>query len=337
MSRTSSAHWISDSLNNRIYNIDTTNYDPFEISLGYGHQEINHLLDIISDSQSPKKSKIKSLKLLYDILSGREDEAFQLHCFDILKPFLLQPTNSLLLNCLLVLSKLITRIDQAKLIITEIPRLIEIIHPDNEIPFRIAACSLLRQISELLGPIEQFTEGNIPILITSSISSNLSTKPFLFEAFRFLSRLVNIQKVRVPVISSIELLQKIVNSISDEYLQSEAINLSNNISMDKSHRGKLALLNEGIVDVLPPLLKSNNINIRMSVLSLLTLLAVPREGKELLSTVPEIADLLLKITNFDSDYYCRKAAKKVREFIAEIPFGKVIVGEINDEPLYKKK
>jgi len=330
MSRTPSAHWISDSLSKRVPYTDTVHYDPYEISLGYGHQEIGHLLDIIAEPQASRPSTIKALRLLADVLPGREDEAIQLHAFEILKELILQPPNGILLHALRALQKLAVRSDIAILLTPHIPRLVEIIHPEIEVSIRVEACSLLRHMADLIGPVDQFTEGDIPILITVASSSDLCTKPFMIESFRLLSRLTNVQKVRIPIISSSELLKKIVTSILDPDLQNEALNLASNIAMDKSHRGKVALLESDILDTVTTLLKSRSVETRLAALSLIALLAVPKDGKELLSTMPDVADTLKKISSDDPDLQCRNAAKKCRIFVAEIPFGKVIMGDIVD-------
>ena len=330
MSRTPSAHWIPDSLSKRVPYTDTLKYDPYEISLGYGHQEISHLLDILLDSLSPKANKIKSLRLLCDVLPGREDEAIQLKAFDILKPFLNQPPNGLLLHSLIALNILADTKEHASVLVPDIPRIVEIVAPEIEVPLRLAAATLLRHIAEFVGPVPEFTEGKVPTNLVVATAAKDSSKPFLVEMFYLLSRLTNIQKVRVPIISSPELLKVLRDSVPNEELRDSAILLACNIAMDKSHHGKTALLESGFLDVINLLLLSKEVSVRMSALSLISLLAVPKDGKELLSTMPDTADTLKKISDNDPDLYCRRAATKCRIFIAEIPFGKVIVGDVVD-------
>ncbi|EAY20769.1 Phosphoribulokinase / Uridine kinase family protein [Trichomonas vaginalis G3] len=330
MSRTPAAHWYSDSLANRVPYTDTVHYDPYDTSIGYGHQEITHLLDILSDPMSPKANKIKSLRLLCNIMVGRQDEAIQHKAFNVLKPFLNQPPNSLLLHSLIALTVLCDTKEHSMVLVPEIPRIVEIVHPDVEVPLRLEAAKLLRRMSEFVGPIDQFNEGKIPSALVEATAFKDSSQEFLLEMFYLLSRLTNIQKVRVPIISSQPLLEVIVKSVSNPFLRDAAVLLACNIAMDKSHHGKSALLEVGILDAVSGLLAAKEVAVRMSALSLISLLAVPKDGKELLSTMPDTADLLQKISSSDPDLYCRRAATKCRIFIAEIPFGKVIVGDVVD-------
>lgn len=330
MTRTPAAHWYSDSLANRVPYTDTVHYDPYDTSIGYGHQEITHLLDILSDPMSPKANKIKSLRLLCNIMVGRQDESIQHKAFNVLKPFLNQPPNSLLLYSLIALTVLCDSKEHSMVLVPEIPRIVEIVHPDVEVPLRLEAAKLLRRMSEFVGPVDEFNEGKIPAALVDATAAKECSQDFLLEMFYLLSRLTNIQKVRVPIISSQPLMEILVKSVSNPFLRDAAVLLASNIAMDKSHHGKSALLEAGILDAVSPLLASKEVAVRMSALSLISLLAVPKDGKELLSTMPDTADLLQKISSSDPDLYCRRAATKCRIFIAEIPFGKVIVGDVVD-------
>ncbi|OHT14405.1 hypothetical protein TRFO_15180 [Tritrichomonas foetus] len=333
MSRTPSAHWVPDTLRRRVPYTDkpfAEQHDPYEISLGLGHREISHLLEIIYDQQATRIDKTKALRLLNDILPGREAEAIQLHAFDALRPLLLQQNNGLLLHTLIALNTLISTMYDAEQLSSDIPRIVDVVHPDNEIPLRIAAAALLRHIAELLGPIDPFIEGDVPIKLVVAAASKYSTPPLLAELFHLLSRLTNMQKVRVPLIENQDLLQVIVKSIPNPDLQMITINLAENIAMDSGHNGKLALLNVDILDELGPLLNSPKISVRIATIALITLLAVPKEGKERIAMERTIADTLKKISESDADLECRRAAYKCRVIVAELPFGKVIVGDVVD-------
>ena len=333
MSRTPSAHWISDQLKRRVPYTDkpfAEQHDPYEISLGHGHREISHLLEIIYDQQASRIDKTKALRLLNDILPGHEAEAIQLHAFDALRPLLNQPNNGLLLHTLVALNTLISTIYDAEKLTEDIPRIVEVIHPDNEIPLRTAAASLLRHISELLGPVDPFIEGDVPIKIVASAASKYSAIPLKKELFILLSRITNMQNVRVPLIENEELLKIIVDSIKNPELQMPAINLAENIAMDSGHNGKLALLNVDVLDELVPLLESPAVSVRMASIALMTLLSVPKEGKERIAMERTIPDALKKISEEDADLECRRAAYKCRVIVAELPLGKVMVGDVVD-------
>lgn len=333
MSRTPSAHWVSDTLCKRVPYPDppfSDQYNPHEISLGNGHREISHLLEIIYDQQASRIDKTKALRLLNDVLPGREPEAIQLSAYDALRPLLLQPPNGLLLHSIVALNTLTKTILDAEHLKGDIARLVEIIDPQIETPLRIAAATLLRNIAELLGPIPELLAGEIPIKFVEAAASELSTTPLLYELYILLSRITNEQTIRVPLIESPKFLKKLVKSISVSELQDVAINLAENISMDSSHKGKLALLDTEILDDLGPLLKSKRVSVRMAVVSLISLLAVPKEGKEYLAMSQDIADSLKKISENDADLQCRRAAMKCRIIIAELPMAKVIIGAVVD-------
>lgn len=333
MSRTPSAHFVPESLRMRVPYLDppfSEQYDPHEISIGNGHREIQHLLEIIYDNQSTRISKTKALRLLADCLPGREEEAIQLNGFEVLRPLLLQQPNGILLHSIIALDKMINLAEHATTLTVDIPRIIEIINPTFEVPLRIAAASLLRHIAELVGPIEPFVEGDAPIKIVSATASKLTPKPLLLEMFMLLSKLANNQNVRVPIIESPELLDIIVKSIADDDLRDSALNLAANIAMDSSHRGKLALLNAEILDQIGPLLQSKSVHVRMATVSLISLLAVPKDGKERIAMSRDIAGALQKIAESDADLECRRAAQKCRIFVAELPFGAVIIGQVDD-------
>ncbi|KAH0794611.1 Phosphoribulokinase / Uridine kinase family protein [Histomonas meleagridis] len=339
MARTPSAHWVPQSLQKRVPYTDKPfieQVDPNEISLGNGHRDISHLLEIIYDSQAPCIAKTKALRLLNDILPGRQAEAIYLDAFEALRPLLLQPPGGLLLNTLLVLNTIVDTLEAASQIIDDIPRIVEILDPQIEPPLRIASASLLHKISELLGSIPEFFEGDIPIKIVVASSSYPST-PLLMELFPLLSILTNNQTIRVPLIDNKSLLKIIIKSITDPQLQKLSINLCENIAMDNSHNGKLALLHSNILSQIGPLLKSPKIELRMSVISLLTLLAVPKEGKERIAKDQLIPSFLKNISEFDCDLHCRRAAMKCRVIVAELPFGRSVVGNVIDPSVPKRK
>lgn len=333
MSRTPAAHWVPETLRRRVPYTDKPfqeQHDPYEISLGNGHREISHLLEIIYDQQASKVAKTKALRLLKDLLPGREAEAIQLSGFEALKPLLMQPPNGLLLHSMICLDQLIDTMYHAEKMLEDVPRIVDVLDPENEPPLRIAAAGLLRHIAELVGPAKEFTTGEIPIKIVEAAASPLSTEPLLFELFDLLAKLTNVQTVRVPLIENRALLEVLVKSIKNPKLRQRAINMAENIAMDSSHNGKIALLEADILDEMAEVLDMKEVSIRQAAISLVSLLAVPKEGKERIAMARDIADALKRISESDADLHCRRAAYKARVIVAELPFGKVIVGEVVD-------
>jgi hypothetical protein len=331
--RTPSAHWVSDFLNRRVPYTDRPfkeQHNPHEISLGHGHREIAHLIEIIADPKAAKAPMIQALRLLTDVLAGRQAEAIEHNAFDALHPLLKQPPGGLLLYSLVCLDTLIVTITDAQVLSPDIPQIVEIVDPKIEPPLRIAAATLLRHIADLLGPIKEFVEGDVPIKLVAATASVLTKGDLLPQLFDLLARLTNVQAVRVPIIRDQRLLEVIVGAIADPVLQAKAVNLAENIAMDSSNGGKRALLDTDILDKMPPLLVNPNVNTRIAAVSLIALLAVPKEGKERIAMSREIADALKKISESDADLYCRRSACKVWIIVAELPFGREIVGQVVD-------
>jgi hypothetical protein len=237
------------------------------------------------------------------------------------------------LYSLVCLDTLIDTIPDAQVLTPDIPSIVEILDPDIEPPLRIAAATLLRHIADLLGAVQQFIEGNVPLKIVAAAASPLTTSDLLPQLFDLLSRLTNVQNIRVPLIGNQPLLGKIVQSLRDPELQLKAANLAENIAMDISHVGKRALLDADVLDELEPMLASRDPNTRMSTLGLISLLAVPKEGKERMAMAGQLCYALKLISEKDPDLDCRRSAYKTRIFIAELPFGRAIVGEVVDPSL----
>jgi hypothetical protein len=328
------APWISDSLNRRVPYPDPPfkqQHDPYEISLGNGHREIAHLIEIIADPSAPKASKIKALRLLTEVLPGRQSEALQFDAFSPLRSLIKnQRLDGLVLYSLVCLNTLVDTIEDAAILAPDIPLIVEILDAENEPPLRIAAATLLRHLADLLGPVAQFIAGNVPIKIVTAAASPLTTGDLFPQLFDLLSRLTNVQDVRVPLIANQRLLEVIVQSIRNPALQSKAVNLAENIAMDISHTGKKALLKVDILDEMMPLLLDNNVNTRMGALGLMALLAVPKKGKKRIAMAGDICKALKDISEKDADLGCRRWAYKTRIFVAELPFGKAIVGDVVD-------
>jgi hypothetical protein len=337
MAATPSAHWVSDSLNRRVPYPDKPfkeQHDPYEISLGLGHREIAHLIEIIAYLQAPKPSKIKALRLLTEVLPGRQSEALQFDPVTPLRALLRQPQpNGLVLYSLVCLDTLVDTIADAQVLAPDIPPIVDILAPNNEPPIRIAAATLLRHLADLLGPVRSFIDGNVPIKIVDAAASPLTTLELLPQLFDLLSRLTNVQDVRVPLIANQGLLEVIVRSIKDPLLQPKAVNLAENIAMDISHAGKRALLDVDILDELGPLLLDKNVNTRLAALALLSLLAVPKEGKERIAMASDICQALRVISAKDADLDCRRSAYKTRIIVAELPLGMAVLGPVVDPSL----
>ena len=310
---------------------ETQPWDPFEPTLGLRHRDISHLLEILSNPQAPKASKIKSLHLLIEVIPGRQHEADQKGAIDILRPFLMQEPNGLLLNTLVVFNALINTKDLAQKILDDVPRIVELVHPEMEKPIRVEAARLLRVIAEYVGPEVQFQSGSVPSQLVAAVASRDCDTDFLLEGFRLLSRITNKQNIRVPLIDNNDFLLALVRSFSNQRLREAAFNLAANIAMDPSHRGKLALLNAEILTAIEGYLTSEDAQLRLTTLSLLALLAVPKDGKQMIATDPELPEMINNIARNDSDEKCKKAALGLRVLVMEHPIGQAILGSLDDD------
>ncbi|KAH0794490.1 Phosphoribulokinase / Uridine kinase family protein [Histomonas meleagridis] len=300
-------------------------YDPFDPTLGMMHLDIVHMLDIIDNPQATKANKIKALRLLNEVLPGRQQEANSHNAINIIRPFLMQPPNGLLLNSLCVFNTLINTADIAKAMLPDVPRLAEILNPDNEPPIRFEAAKLLRIIAEFVGPEPPFLSGSVPSWLTTAVSSDDSDPQFLFQAYGLLSKLANKQSIRIPLVDSSNFLKILNNSFSNPQLCNASIILASNIAMDTSHRGKIALINSGILPNISECLKNNDSKIRYGALSLMALLAVPLQGKTSIATNENLPKQIVEIENNDQDEGCRKAAAGVHVIVAELPMAKEIL------------
>ncbi|OHS98820.1 hypothetical protein TRFO_01887 [Tritrichomonas foetus] len=306
-------------------------FDPYEATLGLRHRDIIHMLEILSEPQAPRANKIKALRLLNEVLPGRQHEAEMNGAIDILRPYLMQPPNGLLLNTLVAFNTLINTEDLAKKMLQDIPRIVEIIAPEIEPPLRREAARLLRIIAEFVGPESPFLSGAVPKGLVAAVSDRDSQPEFLLEAYGLLSRLTNQQNIRIPLIDSNDFLTIMVRSFSKPMLRQVTIILASNIAMDPSHRGKLALLNADILPNIEEFLKSEDEKLRYAVLSLISLLGVPKEGKNDIATDEQLPDLINNIIKNDPDESCRKAADEVKILVSELPLGRAIMGGGEDD------
>ncbi|KAK8882343.1 hypothetical protein M9Y10_044985 [Tritrichomonas musculus] len=306
-------------------------FDPFEATLGLRHRDIIHMLEILSEPQAPRANKIKALRLLNENLPGRQHEAEMNGALDILKPYLMQPPNGLLLNTLVCFNTLINTEDLARKMLPDVPRIVEIISPDLEPPLRIEAAKLLRIIAEFVGEESPFISGGVPKGLVAAVSDHDATPEFLREAYGLLSRLANQQNIRIPLIGSEDFLSILVRSFAKPMLRQVSIILASNIAMDPSHRGKLALLNADILPNIAGFLKSEDEKLRYAILSLIALLGVPKDGKNDIATDDQLPDLINNIIKNDPDESCRNAADEVRVLVSELPYGRAIMGGPEEE------
>jgi hypothetical protein len=283
------------------------------------------MLEILGDAQAPKPNKIKALRLLNEVLPGRQHDADANGAIEILRPYLMQPPIGLLLNTVVAFNTLINTDDLARKMLEDVPRIVEIIAPSFEPPLRQEAARLLRIIAEFVGPEPPFLAGSVPAAFVEAVGSRESKPEFLKEAYGFLSRLTNKQNIRVPLFDSSDVLTILVRSFSDSFLLNVAIIFASNIAMDPSHRAKLALLNADILPNISEYLKSPDPKLRYSVLSLMSLLAVPKDGKHDMATDDKIPAYVNDIIDNDPDDDCKAAAKEVRVLISELPFGAAIM------------
>lgn len=307
-------------------------YDPFEATLGLRHRDIVHMLEILSEPQAPKSNKIKALRLLNENLPGRQHEADMLYnAIEILKPYLMQPPNGLLLNTLVCFNTLINTEDLARKMLPDVPRIVEIIAPETEPPLRIEAAKLLRIIAEFVGEESPFISGGVPKGLVAAVSDRDATPEFLREAYGLLSRLANQQNIRIPLIGSEDFLSILVKSFAKPLLRQVSIILASNIAMDPSHRGKKALLDADILPNIEGFLKSDDAKLRYAILSLIALLGVPKDGKNDIATDDQLPDLINDIIKNDPDESCRKAAEEVKVLVSELPLGRAIMGGPEEE------
>jgi hypothetical protein len=334
MAATPSAHWVSDSLSRRVPYPDKPfreQHDPHEISLGHGHRELAHLIEIVADASAPKAAKTKALRLLADVLPGREAEALELGALAPLRALLRGArADGLVLHALVCLDRVVDTAPQAQALAPDIPPIVDLLEPEREPPLRRAAAALLRHLADLLGPAREFIDGNVPIKIVAAAASPLTGAALLPELFDLLARLTNTQDVRVPLIANQGLLDAVVRAVRAPALRARAVNLAENIAMDISHAGKRALLEAGVLEELPPLLRDRDPGTRMSALALLALLAVPKEGKEMVAMAADLCHALRDISERDADLGCRRAAYRARIIVAELPMGRSVVGQVAD-------
>jgi len=307
-------------------NDQTPKMDKFDATLGLRHRDIQHMLEILSHPDATKANKTKALRVLNSVLPGRQHEADQLGAVEILVGFLLQPPNGLLLNCLVALNSIVITDLIAKKLIEYVPRLSELISGENELPIRREAAKLIKLITEFIGPDPAFLSGSIPSNLVSSVSGRDRDPEFLHHAFGFLSRLANKQTIRVPLIDNTDFLLNLIRSFSNSLLRMSALILASNIAMDPSHRGKIALIDSDVMSAIKPFLAESDRDTRFSMLSLLSLLVVPKDGKQMIATDPEIPDIINNIAKNDPDETVKQAAQKVRIMVSELPIGKAIMG-----------
>jgi hypothetical protein len=302
-------------------------FDPFEATLGLRHRDIMHMLEILGDPQAPKPNKIKALRILNEVLPGRQHEADMHGAIDILRPYLMQPPNGLLLNTIVAFNTLIHTDDLARKMLQDVPRIVEIIDPAIERPLRREAAKLLRLIAEFVGPEPPFLAGTVPSAFVAAVGSRESEPEFLFEAYRLLSRLTNKQSIRGPLCESSDVLTILVRSFSNPTLRHVALIFASNIAMDPLHRAKTALLNTDILPNISEYLKSPDANLRYAVLSLIALLAVPKEGKSDIAQDENLPTYINEIIAADPDQSCKDAANRVKVLVSELPAGRAIMGE----------
>jgi hypothetical protein len=165
-----------------------------------------------------------------------------------------------------------------------------------------------------------------PSEIVRSISARQTDAEFIREMFGMLSRLANTAPIRLPLCTSIEFLTMLVRSLSNPFLRNAAVLLASNIAMDPTHQGKLALLSCDILPSVAPYLHSTDAHVRYSILSLLCLLAVPKDGKHIISTDRDLPDTINAIARGDDDDKCREAAAELKVLVTELALGKAIIG-----------
>jgi hypothetical protein len=300
--------------------------DPYEAQLGLKHRDVIHMLELLRDSQCPRPNQLRALRLLKEVLPDHEQHAAKYDAVQVLTPYLYCSHKGLILHTVSCLVSFVLTEDLALTLSTAVSRLLEFIDPGEETPLRLETATLLRIIAEFTGPIREFvTEPGLARLLRA-ISGRQTDLSFVDEMFGLLSRLANHATVRVPLCNSIEFMTLLVRSFSIVRLRQRSIILASTIAMDPSHAAKLALLNYDIVPSIAPFLEAPNAELRYSILSLLCLLAVPKEGKHKISTDRDLPDAINAIARNDENDKCRDAAAELRMLVTELPLGKAILG-----------
>jgi hypothetical protein len=300
--------------------------DPHEAQLGLRHRDVVHMLEILGEPSAPRADKIKAFRLLKEVLPDHEQHAAQHSAVQIITPYLYNSHKGLILQAVSCLVSFVLTEDLAKALTTEVSRVLAFIDPDEELPLRLESAKLLRIIAEFTGPIREFVTEPGPSRLLRAISGRQSDTAFIDEMFGLLSRLANASPVRIPLCNSIEVMMLLVRSFSNTALRQRAIILASNIAMDHTHAAKIALLNCDIIPSISPFLEAPNADLRYSILSLLCLLAVPKEGKHKISTDRDLPDAINNIARNDEDENCREAATELRVLVTELPLGKAIMG-----------
>jgi hypothetical protein len=246
---------------------------------------------------------------------------------DILRPYLMQPPNGLLLNTIVAFNTLVHTEDLARKMLPDVPRIVEVIDPSIERPLRREAAKLLRIIAEFVGPEPPFLAGTVPSAFVAAVGSRESEPDFLFEAYRLLSYLANKQSIRGVLTESSDVLNMLVRSFSNASLRSVALIFASNLAMDPLHRAKGSLLNADILTNIAEYLRSPDAKLRFAVLSLIALLAVPKDGKSDIAQDENLPTYINEIIASDPDESCKEAAKRVKVLVSELPAGRAIMGE----------
>jgi len=305
-----------------------------DVTIGLRHREISHLIEILSEPQSKNAQKIKALRLLHEVLPGRQQEAIFHNIIGITKDFLLQKPNGILLNTLVLYNILVNDPNTAHQLSPFIPKLVDLISPEAEVPIKMESISLLRRISSFIGPVEEFITEGLPKTLISHVSSRFNDQVFLQEAFVLISRLISSPTYMGIIIQTSSFLMLLVRSFSNISLRSPTISLASSIAMEPSHKGKIALIQADVFSSISPFLDSRDSELKFSILSLIALLTVPREGKHKVSTDQEIPDLINRISQYDNNEKCRKVAESIRILVSEIPLGEAIMGHAQTNTQY---
>ena len=298
-----------------------------EARLGLWHRDVIHMLDILSSSNYPDNEKLVALRLLREVLPNRQQEASILNAIPILTPYLYQENTGLLLNTLAVFIIYVITVPLAKSLIPDIPQLVKLLDSNNIVPIRRDSAHLLQIIADFVGPDPAFLSDEVPQNIVNAVSFRDNNTQFLLHSFGLLQRICNSPVIRDPLINSPSFMQALVRGLSNSTLRQESILLSSNLAMDPTHKAKIALVSNGVLNCLVPFLDSLDLDLRRSSLSLITLLSVCREGKYHISTDQDLPFLIEQIAESDNDELCRKAADEIKKQVCELPLGKAIMGK----------
>jgi hypothetical protein len=213
--------------------------DPHEAELGLRHRDIDHMLEILSDPQSPRPNRLKAFRFLKEVIPDHEQYVAKHGAIPIITAYLYDQPKGLVLHAISALVSLVLTEDLAKMLSAEVSRVLEFIDPEEEASLRFESATLLRIIAEFTWPIRKFVAEPGPSRLVRAMSGRQSDVLFIEQMFGLLSRVANAAIVRTTLCDSMEFLMLLVRSFTNVASRHRAIILASTIAMDPTHKAKL--------------------------------------------------------------------------------------------------